>query len=109
MQLLKTILMKSLEPENPTPEKPEIFANAEMRKALKLMGPLRVQPGHTLFEFNLKTREIKPAEFETTLDIKGENATKRLILKVNCVYKYFLNRKNAEKKFIQFAKYLASS
>lgn len=100
--------MKSLEPENPNPEKTEVFANPEVRKALKLMGPLRARPGHTLFEFNIKTREIKPAEFESTLDMQNDKIIKKLILKTNCVYKYFLNQKNAEEKFIKFAKQLAA-
>jgi hypothetical protein len=36
----------------------------EIPKQLEFVGSLRPQKGHTLFEFNYKTGEIKAAEFK---------------------------------------------
>jgi len=32
------------------------------QKEYKMVGKMRKTPGHTLFEFNKKTKEIKPAD-----------------------------------------------
>lgn len=80
----------------------ENLATPEVRKALKMLGTLTPRPGHTLYEFNLKTKVIREAVFEDELILKdGARATRKLVMQSNCVYRFFLNRKNAERKFFK--------
>jgi hypothetical protein len=52
--------------ETSTQVKEEIknVRQVEIPKQLEFVGSLRPQKGHTLFEFNYKTGEIKAAEFK---------------------------------------------
>jgi len=59
---------------------------------------------HTLFEVDLKTNEIRLAEFDKKPEIKWEDAVKGFISakktvtkKENCIYISALNEKNAKK------------
>ena len=75
---------------------------AKKQKEYKLIGKLRKVAGHTLFEFNKKTKEIKPADIkrECIFDAKTGKPlykTKTDIHK-DCFYLQALNIKNAEKK-----------
>lgn len=74
---------------------------AKKQKEYHLIGQQRKVPGHTLFEFNKKTKELKPvqvtrralwgfegsAKFETRTDIHED-----------CIYLQALNKQNVEKK-----------
>lgn len=75
---------------------------AKKQKEYKLIGTQRKVAGHTLFEFNKKTKEIKPADIgrECIFDAKtGKPIYKtKTDIHENCFYVQALNIKNAEKK-----------
>ena len=70
-------------------------------------GTLKIQPGHTAFEFDLAARDISPAEFEeVNIDLaeaeKGNlQRRKKLIMRQGCLYCSALNKKSAKKKFMK--------
>lgn len=75
---------------------------AKKQKEYKLVNQQRKVAGHTLFEFNKKTKEIKPADIrrECILDAmtcKPIYKTKTDI-HIDCFYLQALNIKNAKKK-----------
>lgn len=75
---------------------------AKQQREYKLIGSQRKIPGHMLFEFNRKTKGIKPADIhrECILDIiTGKPIYKtRIDVRKGCFYLQALNIKNAEKK-----------
>ena len=75
---------------------------AKKQKEYKLIGKQRKVAGHTLFEFNRKTKEIKPADIrrECIIDIGTGNPIYKTKTDVHedCFYIQALNVKNAEKK-----------
>ena len=77
----------------------ENLATPEVRKALKMLGTLTPRRGHTLYEFNLKTKVIHELIVKDGVD--GPAVTRKLVMQTNCVYRFFLNRKNAERKFFK--------
>lgn len=76
------------------------------KKEVKLLGSQTKVKGHTLFEYNTKTREIKEATFKSQIvDFKSVTTEspddrKTVIVKEGCVYIQALNKKNAIKKLI---------
>ena len=75
---------------------------AKKQKEYKLIGKQRKVAGHTLFEFNRKTKEIKPADIhrECVFDAATGNPIYKTKTDVHdgCFYIQALNIKNAEKK-----------
>lgn len=75
---------------------------AKKQKEYKLIGKQRKVAGHTLFEFNRKTKEIKPADIhrECIIDAGTGNPIYKTKTDVHedCFYLQALNIKNAEKK-----------
>lgn len=78
---------------------------AEQEKQNVLIGRIRPRRGHTLFEINEKTGEIKEADFisetiEFTKVERGDySPRKRVQVNHNCKYISALNKKNALKKY----------
>lgn len=68
----------------------------------RLIGKQRKVKGHTLFEFNRETKEIRPADVAHTAYIDvctGRPVYKnRADIKQGCFYIQALNKKNAQKK-----------
>jgi hypothetical protein len=75
---------------------------AKKQKEYKLVGSQRKVSGHTLFEFNKSTKEIKPADVkrECIMDFKTGKPVYRTKTDMheNCFYIQALNVKNAIKK-----------
>jgi len=72
----------------------EVHENKE-----KKVGFLKPQRGHTVFEYNTKTGELKKAKFdEVDYDITKEKQRKRITVQEGCIYVSSLNIKNAVKK-----------
>ena len=75
---------------------------AKKQKEYKLIGKQRKVAGHTLFEFNRKTKEIKPANTYRECIIDAGTGNQIHITKAyvheGCFYLQALNIKNAEKK-----------
>jgi hypothetical protein len=68
----------------------------EVDKKQNLVGNILPKRGHTLFSFNLKTREVKKAEF-IPLDYKWVSTTqynRKVEVEENCIYRSVLNKKN---------------
>jgi len=82
----------------------EVVAKKEQKKEDKKVTTIKPHKGHTLYEFNVETRELVEATFEKTdvsyIDVqKGKNiARRKVIMKAKCIYVSSLNRKNAMKK-----------
>lgn len=69
-----------------------------------LLGSLRPQKGHKLFECNLLTGIVNEAKYHNRKDTIHYNSikyveTKKLIIHPDCIYIPALNVKNAIKKF----------
>lgn len=88
--------------DNPDQDKVVITKEVQERKQQK-QGTIKRHKGHTLFELNLKTKEIKKAVFESVDYVVGEKNSTRLkvIENKNCIYISALNENNALKKFFK--------
>lgn len=81
----------------------KLTAERQQEKKVKFLGSAKIKKGHTLFEFNFATQEIKPASFEET-DIhystakKGGKPHRKVVVNEQCTYVPALNEKNAIRK-----------
>lgn len=91
-------------------DRTEVRTPQQQEKKLDYIGTLRKKPGHTLFEIDTETGDIRPAEFESsyvdyTQAAAGTIYPRRvLVVKDGCIYKSCLNKKNAKKHFENFKK-----
>ena len=73
------------------------FCQQEKRE-IKFLGKMRRNTSHTLFSYNLVTKEIKVAELEkpVTIGLFGMEkiGNTRIIIEKDCVYRQALNKKN---------------
>ena len=78
-----------------------INAEQQKRKTTVLQGQQRYIKGHTLFEFDLTSLEVRKAQYDKnywTMDKYGvKKGVREVTIKPNCVYRQFLNKKNAVK------------
>jgi len=81
-----------------------VNTEAEIKKGIKHMGSMKICAGHTLFEFNFHTGELKKAEIEqsTIVTADGSKTFKKTRVNPHCQYIGFLNRQNAVKKLTKF-------
>ncbi|MBC7845537.1 MAG: hypothetical protein H7Y10_03495 [Flavobacterium sp.] len=85
-------------------DKIENVRQVEVQKQLKLHHRETIKKGHTLFEINTATREVKKAEYETVNDAPYSKSRfaavtkQRVIIRENCVYKSALNIENLFRK-----------
>lgn len=81
----------------------KVVGEKEVEKKLKLLGSIRPKKGHTLFEINLKTLEMREAETEIQPVVFREGQSKfvplrkKVVVKVGHTYISALNKKNALK------------
>lgn len=76
----------------------------KQKKEYHLIGRQRKVSGHTLFEFNRKTKEIRPADISRTviLGMDGNPIYKtKTYVHQDCFYLQALNVKNAKKKLVK--------
>lgn len=76
----------------------------KQQKEYHLIGLQRKVSGHTLFEFNRKTKEIRPADISRTVIVGMDgNPRYKTTTDVNqdCFYIQALNVKNAKKKLVK--------
>lgn len=83
----------------------EIREERQQEKQIKLIGKQRKVPGLTLWEFNEKTKELKPATYKpiavfisSSLTSTETTRTFRCVVNENCLYFQALNQNNALKK-----------
>lgn len=119
--------MNNLTSQTPDKDKIVIVGQKEIEKKQELVGRVKLERGHTLFEINLKEKTIEEAEFENNdikqwnqkkeskgLGVMGfENGSKKTVLdgpdaihrkvmrKPMCIYISALNRKNVIKKLVK--------
>ncbi len=77
----------------------------KMQHEYKHIGKVRKNPGHTLFSFNRKTKEIKPAQFEykCALGLDGKVHTEtRVVVEPDCFYEQALNKANFIKRLKRY-------
>ena len=82
-------------------EQSRIEAQIKKQQELKLIGRMKKVPGHTLFSFNYKTGEIKPADMirECAMGFDGLPLYKeRIVVEKDCYYEQALNVKNFVKR-----------
>lgn len=83
-------------------EQTEIVKLASIEKQKKLIGQIQLHRGHTLFEVNIKTGEIKEAVYEEKLvEWRSDGKVikkKSITIDKNCIYLGALNKKNLIKK-----------
>lgn len=77
----------------PVANEQEIAADAKI-KGLKFLGKITLKKGHTLFEINMQTQEIKTAIYDYYTPWE-----KKLVAREHCVYLPALNKANAIKHF----------
>lgn len=88
--------MKELEKINP--DALEVKTEVAIKKVLSVV-PLKRHPGHTIWECNLQTGLVVPAEYKSEhVEFTGK-IVKTLIAKDNCIYGSALNYKSAGKHF----------
>jgi len=85
-------------------DKIEIAKLAEVKTEEKFVKSFRPHKGHTMFEINVKTGDVKKAEFERT-ELSYEKALKndfsdkkKIVMQPDCIYVSALNIQNAMKK-----------
>lgn len=92
----------NLEPHNKQQDNSiRIEQQQKKQKEYHLIGQIRRIPGLTLFEFNKRTKEIRPASVSRTIGVKYDGTTyfrTRTDVRQDCFYLQALNIKNAEKK-----------
>lgn len=77
----------------------------EQEKQLKLIGSMKVVPGHIMFCYNRVTKEISKAKYKSLVqmtisgDIKLNN---KLTIDKDCFYEQALNKKNFIKKLKKY-------
>ena len=85
--------------------KSEIEIVDRKQHEFKLIGKARKVPGHTLFSFNIKTGEIKPAPMEhsNAIDFKTHAPVykDRIVIEPDCLYRQALNKKNFIKRLVR--------
>lgn len=92
--------MKDLTPsEIYKADKTKIVKQAEVKKESKLIGSMKVIPGLTLFEMDMKSGEIRKAVFKETIATFGGGGSSKLEFNPNSMYVQALNLKNAKRKF----------
>jgi hypothetical protein len=82
----------------------EVGIKQQKEKKHELIGQIVPHEGHSLFELNIKTKEIKKAQFtaiekDVYIFSKGIKHKKQVIVNEDCVYISALNKKNAIKHF----------
>lgn len=88
--------------------KPEQEVRIQAEKEYRLLGRVRIQPGHSLFAFNVKTATLKKVDRKKEVVLTtmgGQIKRSKVFQEPDTVYVAALNAKNALKKILkQFKK-----
>lgn len=88
-------------------ESVQVVAQAEQATRKEYKGTLRLKKGMKLYELNLKTQEIKEAQYQSITAQTGRlgaGVRKALIMQPNCLYEAAINQQNAQRKFGKMVK-----
>ena len=89
-------------------DKISLHAQPQKEEKREYIGTLRPKQGHTLFEIEVGTGDIRPATFESSAVYYKQAAAgniyqrRVLVVKPGCIYKSCLNKKNARKHFEKY-------
>jgi hypothetical protein len=76
-----------------------VHAQKQQEKQHAFIGQFRPHPGQKIWQIDLKTLEVTPAEIdEAAVNIEGE-VQKKIIVKEKHLYCVAINKKNALRKF----------
>ena len=78
---------------------------AKKQHEYKHVGNVKKVPGHTLFSFNILTKEIKPAKFENEVSIGLKRIPvfkTKCVIEPDCFYEQALNEKNFIKRLKRY-------
>ncbi len=93
--------MKQLSEQVLQPDEIIMSKQNEAKKTLKYLGKVKLHKGMILFQINVGTSLITPAEIdESVIDLKG-GIRRKVVIKENCLYAPAINIKNAERKFLK--------
>jgi len=88
--------------ENNPKEKTEISIQQKKQIEKELVGVLKPHSGHSIFEIDVETLEVKYAQFVTyTFSIGKNHSNKELLVRDGFAYICALNEKNALKKYLK--------
>jgi len=83
----------------------KVVSEQQQKKQKQFIGSTKKKKGHTLFEFNTRTKEITPAKFKVaTVSISSFDDTVERVMNYtvitnpDCLYMQALNKKNVLKK-----------
>lgn len=79
-------------------DKIEIVKQEEDKRGLLLQGQQLLNKGHTMYEINISTREVVEATYSDNYwNPITKVGVRNLDLREGCIYRQFLNLKNAER------------
>lgn len=84
--------------------KPEQEIRIQAQKEYKLLGRIKINRGHSLFAFNVKTATLKKVELkkDVVLTTKGDKVKRsKVFQEPDTIYIAALNAKNALKKILK--------
>jgi len=93
--------MKELEPVR---VRPDIQVIAEVQKEYRLLGHIKMKPGHSLFAFNTISTHLRKVDLkkEGLITNNGKVITRsKVFQEPNTIYVTSLNAKNALKKILK--------
>ena len=83
------------------PDEQHIKAEVPAKRQEVYMGALRPKPGQKVWQCDLKTGEVKEAEFDNTTVNALAPHKKKVRVKPGHIYAVAINKANAEKKFVK--------
>jgi len=98
--------MKEL--QNLVTDKLEIQNVKPIKKETKIVDKIIPGDGHKIYALDLTTGKVSVVEVKQNVDINGKKQNVRLDAKEKTVYCSALNRKNAERKFLNWAKKISN-
>lgn len=78
-----------------------IECQQKQKQEFKFVGKIKKNAGHTLFSYNVETKEIKPAPIKRTVLLTFENEVcykEEVSVEKSCIYLQALNERNFVKK-----------
>lgn len=79
----------------------EVSVKKKQQIEYELQGSIAPKPNHKIFELNIKTGEVKEAEYKIECYVLGAENKPRLIVNKECIYIPALNVKNAKKHYLK--------
>jgi len=93
--------MKDFEVKEPVTPTTQLVAPVQQKKEKKYVGSVKRHKGLTIFEVNVQTLEIVPAQVNEVpvVDKKGVVSNRHIVItKPGCVYVQAINKANALRK-----------